>query len=189
MLFLEPDMTTPQIHKPLVGKPNETWNYSSGTTNLLSGILRQQFNTHQEYLDFPYAQFIDKIGMHSMLIEADYSGNFVGSSYGWATARDWSKFGLLYLHNGNWNGEQIFKPTWRQYATTPTNSSNGRYGAQIWLNAGGFLPNVPKDVFSFNGYQGQRVYIIPSHDMVVVRFGLSSMDFNTFLSEVLAAVN
>ena len=185
MLFLESDMTKSQIHKPLVGKPNETWYYSSGTTNLLSGILRQQFKTHQDYLDFPYTNLIDKIGMHSMLIEADYSGNFVGSSYGWATARDWSKFGLLYLHNGNWNGEQIFKPSWRQYAVTPTNSSNGRYGAQIWLNAGGYLPDVPKDVFSFNGYQGQRVYMIPSHDMVIVRFGLDTMDFNELLSEIL----
>lgn len=101
MLYLDSDMTKSQINKPLVGTPNKTWNYSSGTSNLLSGIIRSKFKTHQEYLDFWYAELIDKIGMHSMLIETDLAGNYVASSYGWANARDWSKFGLLYLNNGN----------------------------------------------------------------------------------------
>ena len=188
MLFLSPDMTRAQLEKPLIGKPNETWNYSSGTTNLLSGILREQFSSHQAYLDFPYQELIDKIGMHSMLIEADYEGNYVGSSYGWATARDWAKFGLLYLHKGDWNGTRIFDETWVDYAVTPTNTSEGRYGAQVWLNAGGFLPDVPKDVYSFNGFQGQRVYMIPSKDLVVVRLGLEEMDFNDVLKDVISTI-
>jgi CubicO group peptidase (beta-lactamase class C family) len=112
MLFQAEDMSQSQIDKPLVGKPNNTWNYSSGTTNLLSGILRKQFKTHQEYLDFWYNSLLDKIGMNSALIETDMAGNFVGSSYGWATTRDWAKFGLLYLHKGNWNGEQLFDESW-----------------------------------------------------------------------------
>lgn len=189
MLFQEEDMTASQADEPLVGQPNESWYYSSGTTNLLSGILRKQFNTHQGYLDFWYTDLIDKIGMHSMLIEADMAGNYVGSSYGWATPRDWAKLGLLYLHRGNWNGEQIFTKDWFNYAITPTNSSNGRYGAQIWLNKGGFLPDVPRDVFSFNGYQGQRVYICPSKDLVVVRMGLRPMDFNGLVRDVIATIN
>ena len=184
MLFLESDMTKTQIDKPLAGKPDESWNYSSGTTNLLSGILRQQFKTHQAYLDFWYTNLIDKIGMYSMTVETDYDGNYVGSSYGWATARDWAKFGMLYLHKGNWNGEQIFDTSWADYAVQPTNSSNGRYGAQIWLNAGGFLPDVPKNVFSFNGFQGQRVYMFPTKDLVVVRLGLQELDYNDLLSEI-----
>lgn len=191
MLFLEKDMTAIQIDKPLEGKPNETWNYSSGTSNLLSGILRKQFKTHQEYLDFPYREFIDKIGMHSMLIEADMAGNYVGSSYAWATPRDWAKFGLLYLHKGNWNGEQIFDSSWIDYITKPTPTSDGRYGAHFWLNAGGFHPDVPKDMYSANGYQGQRVWIIPSKNLVVVRFGLAGndgMDFNTFLKNIVDSV-
>jgi len=76
-------MTQQQIHKPLAGKPNQSWNYSSGTTNLLSGILRQQFKNHQDYLDFWYTELIDKIGMSSMTIETDLAGNYVGSSYAW----------------------------------------------------------------------------------------------------------
>ena len=190
MLFLSEDMTKSQINKKQVGKPNSTWNYSSGTTNLLSGILRNQFKTHQEYLDFWYASLIDKIGMDSMIVESDMAGNFIGSSYGWATTRDWSKFGLLYLHKGNWNGEQIFDESWAKYVSTPTNDSEGQYGAHFWLNAGGRYPDSPKDLYSANGFQGQRIFIFPSNDLVIVRMGLKEeegFDFNGFLKEVLGS--
>lgn len=188
MLFLERDMTKMQENKPLAGPIDASWNYSSGTTNLLSGILRDQFNTHQEYLDFWYTDLIDKIGMNSMIVETDLAGNYVGSSYAWATPRDWGKFGLLYLHRGNWNGEQLFSESWTDYVVTPTNTSNGQYGAQFWLNAGGRLPDVPKNMFFADGYQGQRVYIFPDQDLVVVRMGLSWMDENAFLSGILKSI-
>ena len=170
MLFLAEDMPKVQIDKKMVGKPNESWNYSSGTTNLLSGFIKKQFKTEQDYLNYWYSKLIDKIGMHSMIIEPDFSGNLVGSSYGWATARDWAKFGLLYLHNGNWDGEQIIDTTWVDFTKTPTNTSNGQYGGHFWLNTGGKYPDVPRDLFSCNGYQGQRVFILPSKDLVVVKF-------------------
>ena len=189
MLFQAEDMTKSQIDKPLVGKPNNTWNYSSGTTNLLSGILRKQFKTHQEYLDFWYSSLIDKIGMTSMIVETDMAGHFVGSSYSYATTRDWAKLGLLYLHKGNWNGEQLFDESWAKYVATPTNTSNGIYGAQFWLNAGGAFPDVPKDMYRCSGYQGQMVIIIPSLDLVVVRMGLSeAFDVNDFLKEVITSI-
>jgi len=130
-------------------------------------IPLEHFNSHQEYLDFWYAELIDKIGMHSMLIETDLSGNYVGSSYGWATPRDWAKFGLLYLHKGNWNGEQIF-------------------------DEGGYYPDAPRELYSFNGYQGQRVFILPSKDLVIVRMGLAGgdyFDFNSFLKEIVGSIN
>ncbi|MGB3150058.1 MAG: serine hydrolase [Maribacter sp.] len=191
MLFLESDMTRPQALKPVIAEPTEVWNYSSGTTNLLSGILRNQFNGHQSYLDFPYSDLIDKIGMHSMLIETDMSGNYIGSSYGWANTRDWAKFGLLYLNKGNWNGEQLFSPSWSDYVSKPTKNSDGVYGAHFWLNAGGKYPDVPRDMYSANGFQGQRVFIIPSKELVIVRTGLANdgdFEINTFLSEVCKAI-
>ena len=191
MLFLDADMSKSQIDKPLAGKTNATWNYSSGTTNLLSGILRKQFKTHQEYLDFWYSDLIDKIGMTSMLVETDMAGNYVGSSYSWATTRDWAKFGLLYLHKGNWNGEQLFDENWATYVAAPTNGSNGDYGAHFWLNAGGKFPDVPKDMFYCSGYQGQMIAIFPSHDLVIVRMGLKEdpeFDFNGLLSEVVGSL-
>ncbi|WP_136465160.1 serine hydrolase domain-containing protein [Flagellimonas onchidii] len=191
MLFLESDMAKAQRNKKSIAKPTDVWNYSSGTTNLLSGILRQQFRSHQEYLDFPYSALIDKIGMHSMVLEADIAGNYVGSSYSWASTRDWARFGQLYLDRGLWNGEQIFNPRWVDYITKPTIHSDGTYGAHFWLNANGKYPDVPKDLFSCNGYQGQYVFVIPSKDLVVVRTGLAEnpdFDVNTFLSEVVKSV-
>jgi len=190
MLFQAEDMTKSQAEKPAAFKPNTHWNYSSGTTNLLSGILRKQFKTHQDYLDFWYSSLLDKIGMNSALVETDMAGNFVGSSYGWATVRDWAKFGLLYLHKGNWNGEQLFDESWAKYVSTPTNTSNGNYGAQFWLNAGGKFPDAPKDMYYASGYQGQMVAIFPSHDLVIVRMGLSEeFDFNGLLSGVVGSLN
>lgn len=191
MLFLDTDMAQAQAKTEIIAKPVEIWNYSSGTSNLLSGILRKQFATYQEYLDFPYASLIDRIGMHSMLIETDMAGNFVGSSYGWANTRDWAKFGLLYLHKGNWNGEQLFDPSWVDYVTDPTVKSDGTYGAHFWLNAEGKYPDVPRDLFSANGFQGQRVFMIPSKNLVVVRTGLAGgpdFDINVFLSEIIASI-
>ncbi|WP_442265135.1 serine hydrolase domain-containing protein [Tenacibaculum sp. ZS6-P6] len=186
MLFLSEDVTKLQLNKPMVGEPNKTWNYSSGTTNVLSAIIRKQFNSHQGYLDFWYEELIDKIGMNSMVVETDMNGNYVGSSYSWATARDWAKFGLLYLKNGQWKGESLFDKDWVDYATTPTPTSDGWYGAQIWLNAGGRYPDVPKNMYSFNGYQGQNVFVLPDQEMVIVRLGLTkNADVNHFLSEIL----
>ncbi|WP_310558462.1 serine hydrolase [Flavobacterium sp.] len=187
MLFQAEDMSQSQLVKPAQFKPNTHWNYSSGTSNLLSGILRKQFKTHQEYLDFWYAALIDKIGMNSMVVETDMAGNYVGSSYGWATTRDWAKFGLLYLHKGNWNGEQLFDESWAKYVATPTVGSKGDYGAHFWLNAGGHYPNAPRDMFSANGFQGQKVFIIPSQDLVIVRMGLTEdakFDFDGLLKGI-----
>jgi CubicO group peptidase (beta-lactamase class C family) len=192
MLFQTEDMSRSQLEKRLAYQPNTHWNYSSGTTNLLSGILRKQFKTHQEYLDFWYSALIDKIGMHSMLVETDMAGNYVGSSYGWATPRDWAKFGLLYLHQGNWNGEQLFKPNWAKYVATPTNTSNGRYGGQFWLNSSGYFPDAPRDMYYASGYQGQMVAIFPSHDLVIVRMGLKEnpeFDFNGLLGGIVSSIN
>ncbi|MGI9530690.1 serine hydrolase domain-containing protein [Lutimonas sp.] len=193
MLYLAADMGAMQIDKPLTGTPDESWNYSSGTSNLLSGpLLRAQFNSHQEYLDFWYTELLDKIGMHSAVVEVDQVGNYVGSSYAWATTRDWAKFGLLYLHEGNWNGEQVLDSSFVKYVATPTNSSEGRYGAQFWLNAGAYFPDVPADMYYCSGFKGQYVFIFPSQNLIVVRTGLTgdpTFNVNEFLKEIIASIS
>ena len=190
MLYLHEDMSRSQLEKPLKGKPNESWHYSSGVSNLLSGIVRKQFSTYQEYLDFWYTDLIDKIGMNSMVIEADLSGNYIASSYGWATARDWSKLGLLYLHEGNWNGEQVFSKDWANYATTATPTSNGHYGAGIWLNNFQEFPDLAKNAYYFKGFQGQYVFVLPDQEMIIVRLGLvkDKKAVNSFVSGVMKSI-
>lgn len=190
MLFLSEDMTTVQPAKEAVAAPGAIWNYSSGTSNFLSGLLRQELGDDQQYLNFPYRELIDRIGMSSMLLETDLSGHFVGSSYGWASTRDWARFGLLYLRRGNWAGDRLFDPAWVDYVTRPTEHSDRQYGAHFWLNAGGKYPDAPRDLYSANGYQGQFVFIIPSRDLVVVRTGLAEspdFDVNAFLGKLMEA--
>ncbi len=191
MLFLENDMGKIQAEKQALAPPGEIWNYSSGTSNLLSGMLRTHFSNHQEYLDFPYRELIDRIGMNSMILETDMNGHFVGSSYAWASTGDWAKFGLLYLNNGHWNEDRLFSEEWTDYVRRPTQDSDGSYGAHFWLNKNGKYPDVPTDMYSANGYQGQYVFIIPSKELVVVRTGLAEgpfFDVNGFLADILSAL-
>jgi len=188
MLFLERDMSQSQLSKPLAFDINTHWNYSGGTTNLLSGYLRQQFPTYEAYLNYPIKELYDKLGLSSIMMETDLSGNYVGSSYAWATTRDWAKLGLLYLHRGNWNGEQIFNESWADFVSSPSTNSNETYGAHFWLNKDGNLVDVPKDIYYMDGYQGQRVFIIPSKDLVIVRMGLSDIDFNKMLKEIIESI-
>ena len=173
MLFLSKDMGEVQVQKEMIAQPTEVWNYSSGTTNLLSKQLKTYFNTQQAYIDFMYSSFADQIGMNSLLVEQDGSGTYVASSYGWASTRDWGRFGQLYLQRGMWNQTRLFDDSWVDYITTPTAHSNKEYGAHFWLNAGSVYPNVPMDLFSANGHDGQFVYVIPSKELVIVRTGLS----------------
>ena len=191
MLFQDNDLTKRPLSKKQIHPAETVFNYSSGTSNILSALLRKQFNSHQEYLDFPYKKLIDKIGMHSMLMETDIVGNYVASSYSWATTRDWAKFGELMLNNGKWNNEQIVNKNWIKYICTPNKTSHGEYGGQWWLNSKMFMPNVPKDCFYADGFQGQRIFVIPSKDLVVVRFGITEVhrvDFYPLFDNLLGTI-
>ncbi len=191
MLYKSGDFYQYTIDKPMQVKPDSIWYYSSGTTNIVTGIIRKTFANDKEYFEFPKKALFDKIGMHSAVFEPDASGNYVGSSYVYATPRDWARFGLLYLNKGNWNGEQILPEWWVEYTKTPNLKSNGLYGAFFWLNKSKTLPDVPEDTYACYGFQEQRVFIIPSKKLVVVRMGLcddGDFDFNEFLSDIIKTI-
>lgn len=166
-------------------KPNEFFEYSSGTTNLLSKIIRQTLGD-SAYYRYPYERLFYKIGMLHTLIEPDASGTFVGSSYSYASARDWARFGLLYLNDGVWNGERILPEGWVKYSSTPAPAAPiGQYGAQFWLNAGAkdnpdncYHPGIPHDEYGAEGFENQYVLIIPSRNLVLVRLGISHHGFD-----------
>jgi hypothetical protein len=190
MLYKEPDCYKFAIGSPFGKDPDLEYKYSSGTTNIVSGIIRRTLGNDQLYFAFPYHEIANKIGMSSLLMETDASGNFVGSSYGYATARDWAKFGQLYLQDGVWKGDSILPKGWVSYTTTSAKAANGKYGAFFWLNRAGDLPDVPQDMFACQGHRGQRVFIIPSKQLVVVRlgFGEEHFDHNQFLKGILSAI-
>ena len=137
MLLLKPDMAAFVASKSLAAKPDTVWHYSSGTTNLIQRIIRDRLGTREAYWEFPRRELFNKIGMRSAVWETDASGTFIGSSYLYATARDYARFGLLYLNDGVWQGERILPEGWVAYSTTPTPAApQGQYGAHFWLNGG-----------------------------------------------------
>lgn len=171
------------ISRDLEHAPGTYFQYSSGTTNIISKIIRQTVGEEQ-YHRFPYDALFSKIGMNHALMEPDASGTFVASSYGYASARDWARLGLLYLNDGVWNGQRILPEGWVKYSTTPSGAATKReYGAQIWLNLGqeGHPDNVkfrglPHEAIIFSGFEENFVVIIPSKRLVVVRLGVTHSD-------------
>ena len=194
MLYNTSDMGAYAASMPLAAPPDTVWNYSSGTANILSRIIRHVIGGDvQTYWAFPRQALFNRIGMSSAVLEPDASGTFVGSSYMYATARDWARFGLLYLQDGVWNGQRILPEGWVDYARTPTSPSQGQYGALWWLNRGvgehKEWEGVPNDAYAAEGHDGQYVVVIPSRNMVIVRLGVSrhgAWDQAAFLREVLA---
>ncbi|MEO6720372.1 MAG: serine hydrolase [Ferruginibacter sp.] len=198
MLFASADMAAYTASHGPHNKPGQVFYYTSGNTNILSRIIRQTVG-EQDYHAFPYERLFYKLGMYSTIIEPDASGTFVTSSYSYGPARDWARFGLLYLNDGVYNGERLLPEGWVKQTTTPSDvAKRGQYGYQFWLNAGArndsakrSLPSCPTDLFYSHGYEEQYVFIIPSKNMVIVRLGLTqhdNFDRDKFVSEVLASV-
>jgi CubicO group peptidase (beta-lactamase class C family) len=193
MLHNEGNMAQYAIDKPLEFPAGTHWHYSSGTANIVSRIIRKQFPSDTLYHQFVHNRLFNKIGAPDICLEADPSGTFVGSSYLYATARDYARFGLLYLNDGVFNGERILPEGWVKYTTTPASDSKGVYGAFFWLNSSGEYPSVPNDMFSCEGHDDQMIFIIPSKKVVVVVLGFShkpdhEMDCNSLLSDVLKTI-
>jgi len=192
MLLKNGDMGDYAASKKLLFKPDSVWSYSSGSSNIIQDYLRTAFSSHEEYLAWPRRAIFNKTGMRSVVWEVDASGTFVGSSYLYATMRDYARFGLIYLHNGNWLGEQIFPEDWVRYTTTPAPGSEGEYGALFWLNKKGEFPDLPDNLYYCDGYEGQRIFILPEQEMVIVRTGYSprgTIDWQAFLHGIVRAVD
>ena len=195
MLFSKGDMAAYAESLALKYEPGTVFNYSGGNSNILSKIIRQTVG-EKDYAAFPYRELFYKINAYSFLMEPDESGTYIGSSYSYATARDFARFGMLYYNNGNWNGEQILPVNWVNESIQPSDADKLKhYGYQFWLN--GYdekdptkrrYPDVPVDMFFADGYGGQDVYIIPSEKLVVVRLGLHVINENKFLKEVIEAM-
>lgn len=178
MLYRSHDMAACAAASPLAATPGTTWQYSSGTTNLLSAVVRSAVGDDR-YHAWPRRALFDRLGMDSAVMEPDGSGTFVCSSYMLATARDWARLGQLFLDSGRANGAQVFAPEWIRFSTTPTpQSPDGRFGAHWWVKlnediGGGSeaARRIAPDAFFAVGHEAQTLTIIPSKRLVVVRLG------------------
>lgn len=200
MLYGAKSMAGYAAAKPLAAAPDTVWNYSSGTANIIARMVTYQVGgSLVAWHKFSKERLFNRIGAHSAVMEPDASGSFVGSSYMFATARDWARFGLFLKNRGVWNNEEILPQGWMEYSTTPTaKAPMGEYGALFWLNAGAKdnpnhrkFPSLPRDLYYCGGFNGQIVAVIPSRDLVVVRLGVThdtSWSHEEFIGQVLDAI-
>ena len=149
--------------------PGVHWNYSSGTTNVVAAALGRLVGGGADGMaSFMRGRLFDPLGMKSAKPRFDPAGTFIGSSYVFATARDFARFGLLYLRDAIWEGERLLPDGWVDHARTPTGPSLGEYGAHWWLAMDG------SGIFTANGYNGQYIVVVPDRDLVLVRLGVST---------------
>lgn len=182
MLFQEPDAAEYMRSLPLRDAPGTTFNYSSGITNVLAEIVHQR-------IEGDYAQdaltiandFFRPMGMTSAVFETDASGAFVGSSYLYASARDWARVGQLMLNGGELNGVRFMTEDYVSRALQYSNAENERaYGYQWWLNIGDAQrrwKDLPRSSYAAMGNREQRVMVIPDDELVIVRLGWSPKDY------------
>lgn len=181
------DMARYAADKPLVHPIDTVFNYSSGTSNILARTLAIALGAtelggtelggnmpvgEQAFTAFMDSRLFRPIGITSAMPKFDAAGTWVGSSYCFMTARDFAKFGLLYMRGGWWDGTQILPNGWVDYARTQSKVPTGDdefqgYGAHWWLNIAG------PGSFSANGYGGQYIVLVPQKDLILVRHGNS----------------
>jgi len=198
MLFEQSDTAAYAMSNALDAPADTRWSYSSGTTNILTKIIRDRVADDAAYYALPRRLLFDRLGMRTAVIEPDPAGTFVGSSFVYASARDWARFGLLFLQDGVWEGVRLLPEGWARYVSTPTPTDpEAHYGAHFWLNAeredgGRRFERVPVDVYWADGYEGQAVVIVPSRELVVVRLGSTQRGgwgAESFIADVVDAVD
>ena len=197
MLFNSGSAAHYAADKSLSDPPGTKWYYSSGTSNIISHVIRETFGSnYRSYLSFPFKSLFQRIGMYSAGMETDPDGTYVGSSFAYATARDWARFGLLYLQDGIWNDERLLPEGWVEFSSSRTDiSKKGRYAAHFWLPArekNDPSENPLEGMYYASGHDGQYVNIVPAHDLVVVRLGLSKKggwDQERFVKDIIGTIN
>jgi hypothetical protein len=191
MLFCRNDMAAYVRDQKLELPVGSFWDYSSGSSNVVSYIIRKHFGNDSLYYAFPYNRFFHKIGITDAVFEVDASGTYIGSSYLYATARDYARFALLYQNDGFFNGERILPGGWVKYTREPAMASNGQYGSLFWLKGEGEVPSAPDDIFMCQGHDGQRIFIMPTQELIVVVLGYSprgTLDFNGLMKDILGTL-
>jgi CubicO group peptidase (beta-lactamase class C family) len=176
MLFLHDDMAGFAVKAPLIATPGTRWAYSSATTQILARIIRDAAGGPEQALKLAWRELFNPLGMRNVTLEFDGTGTLQGSSSMLASARDWARFGLLYLQDGVVGGRKILHEDWVDLSAAATLDTD--YGAGFWTNRsdnehakGRVAMGIPRDAFFAFGDMGQRIVILQSQRMVIVRLG------------------
>jgi CubicO group peptidase (beta-lactamase class C family) len=181
------DMAAYAASLPLIHEPGAVWNYSSGTTNIIARIVGDVVGGGQAGMEaFLRDRLFGPAGMHSAIPKFDTAGTFIGSSYVYATARDFAKFGELYRNDGvAADGTRVLPAGWRDHARTKTAHDDEidlDYGAQWWM-----WPAFAGS-FACHGYEGQHIVVLPDSELVVVHLGKTPSDTSSLLDAQLTAI-
>lgn len=179
MLYVARDMAGFAERASLETVPGSKWSYTSGNTLIISKIIREAVGGRTaDVFEFAWRELFGPLGMRSAVLEHDATGTPIGSTYLFASARDWVRFGMLYLNNGMANGRRILPEGWVRYSSSPTLATD--YGAGFWTNLGSSenatqrqYGGMPRDSFYAAGRLGQFVVVVPSSRLVVARFGVT----------------
>ena len=183
------------ITSPLEFAPNTVGRYRNSDPMTLGFLVRQHVEKKGEnYLTHPQRALFDKIGIRRQVLEPDPWGNFLLSGYDYGTARNWARLGQLYLQDGVWNGQRLLPEGFAKFVSTPAPAwRRPEYGGQFWVNGAGQW-NLPREAYFMSGAGGQHTFIIPSHDLVIVRMGhqrgapVGSKLLNQSLAAIMAIV-
>ena len=177
MLYGEPDMAAFVAARPAAHGPGSYQQYSSGSTTLLCAVLNAKAGRGA---NLPRTELFEPLGLSSAVLEVDATGTPVCGSYLWATPRDWARIGQFALNDGVVNGRSLLPDGWMKQSTTleaVDSSEEKGLAASWWINSTAdgtaIEPTLPADAYWANGHDGQRLYVVPSSDLVVVRMGFT----------------
>ena len=181
--------------KPLQFPPNTEGRYRNCDPLTIGWLIKQAVTSRgEEYLTFPQRALFDRIGIRRQVLETDPYGNFLLTGYDYGTARNWARLGMLYLQDGMWQGQRLLPEGWTKFVSTAAPAwRRPVYGGLFWINGDGAW-KIPKTAYFANGAGGQRMFVIPSHNLVVARMGHYRGDrpgmkaLNEALAELIAAV-
>lgn len=181
MFYDEPDMAAYAQRAKPIAAPRARWHYSSASTHLVARIVRDAAGGDGASVQrFAARELFEPLGMRDVVMEMDATGTPIGGHYLYASARDWARFGQLFLDDGVIDGKRILPKGWVQWSSMPTRGT--AYGAGWWTNRGNDEAavhrrhvGIPTDAFFATGNLGQRIAVIPSERLVIVRMARTHM--------------
>jgi CubicO group peptidase (beta-lactamase class C family) len=176
IIYLRDDTGGFAVQAAMIAPPGTRWAYSSPTTQILARIIRDAVGGPEKTRAFAWRELFNPLGMSNVTLEFDGAGTLMGSTYMLASARDWARFGMLYLNDGVVGGKRILQEDWVSFSAAATLDTD--YGAGFWTNRsehehakGRVRLGIPRDAFFASGDLGQRIVILPTQHLVIVRLG------------------
>ncbi|HEX2440552.1 MAG TPA: serine hydrolase [Methylomirabilota bacterium] len=179
MMFNEGDMAGFATGAALQVAPGARWKYANGNSAILARLMRDRVGGRAaDVVRFARRELFEPLGIRRAVLETDATGTPIAGAFGFMTAREWARFGMLFLDDGVVGGRRILPEGWVQDSTTPTANASVGYGAGWWINEGESQGarfrrqhGMPADAFMALGIYGQTVVVVPSARLVIARFG------------------